>query len=324
MVWITKRFLIAAALLALSYGGALADAAGPIQWQQVPSSSSCSPVFNTTTGAVTCSAGSGGITQLTGDGTAGPGSGSQALTLATVNSNVGTFGDSTHVARVTVNAKGQVTAAASVAVSGGGSYTAPVVAQSTTISHGTSPQTATFGSTPTVGNLMVFFVSGYTSGGSNYFTPPAGVSYICQQSQTNEGVAIFARPVQAGDGSSYAFTSPANDFSVTGIEASGVSLLQCSTVDLGINGSSTATNTLLFTTVFKTTSLMFGLFNIESATAAVPNVGYTTLQSAFSGGISHASVVTYATSGFSSPAPAVTWVGGSTSQPVMGATVSLY
>ncbi len=58
----------------------------------------------------------GGITQLTGDGTAGPGSGSQALTLATVNGNVGTFGDSTHVAQVTANAKGLITALANVAI----------------------------------------------------------------------------------------------------------------------------------------------------------------------------------------------------------------
>lgn len=49
-----------------------------------------------------------GINQLTGDGTAGPGNGSQAFTLATVNSNVGTF------ASETVNAKGLVTAAANL------------------------------------------------------------------------------------------------------------------------------------------------------------------------------------------------------------------
>jgi hypothetical protein len=50
-----------------------------------------------------------GITQLTGDVTAGPGSGSQAATLATVNSNVGSFTN----ANITVNAKGLITAAAS-------------------------------------------------------------------------------------------------------------------------------------------------------------------------------------------------------------------
>lgn len=50
-----------------------------------------------------------GITQLTGDVTAGPGSGSQVATLATVNSNVGSF----TYASITVNAKGLITAASS-------------------------------------------------------------------------------------------------------------------------------------------------------------------------------------------------------------------
>lgn len=39
-----------------------------------------------------------------------------ALTLATVNANVGTWGDATHVGQLTVNAKGLVTAAANVAI----------------------------------------------------------------------------------------------------------------------------------------------------------------------------------------------------------------
>lgn len=51
-----------------------------------------------------------GITQLTGDGTAGPGSGSQALTLATVNADVGTFGSATQSLTITANAKGLITA----------------------------------------------------------------------------------------------------------------------------------------------------------------------------------------------------------------------
>lgn len=64
--------------------------------------------------------GGGGITELTGDVTAGPGSGSQAATLATVNADVGTFGDATNVAQITVNAKGLITAVTDVPISGGG------------------------------------------------------------------------------------------------------------------------------------------------------------------------------------------------------------
>ena len=48
------------------------------------------------------------ITALTGDVLAGPGTGSQAATLATVNANVGSF----MAANITVNAKGLITAAA--------------------------------------------------------------------------------------------------------------------------------------------------------------------------------------------------------------------
>lgn len=57
-----------------------------------------------------------GITQLTGDVTAGPGSGSQVATLATVNSNIGSFGSSTSIPTITVTAKGLVTAASGNAV----------------------------------------------------------------------------------------------------------------------------------------------------------------------------------------------------------------
>lgn len=48
-----------------------------------------------------------------------------ALTLATVNSNVGTCGDATHVSQVTLNAKGLTTACAPVAITGGGSVANP-------------------------------------------------------------------------------------------------------------------------------------------------------------------------------------------------------
>ena len=55
------------------------------------------------------------ITALTGDGTAS-GPGSVALTLATVNSNVGSFGTATQVGSFTVNGKGLITAASNTAI----------------------------------------------------------------------------------------------------------------------------------------------------------------------------------------------------------------
>ena len=61
---------------------------------------------------------SDGITQLTGDGTAGPGTGSQALTLATVTT-AETVGDATHYPVVTTDAKGRVTGMVATAVPAG-------------------------------------------------------------------------------------------------------------------------------------------------------------------------------------------------------------
>jgi hypothetical protein len=60
-----------------------------------------------------------GITQLTGDVTAGPGAGSQAATLATSGVSAATYGDGTHVPQIVVDAKGRITSASNVGVAGG-------------------------------------------------------------------------------------------------------------------------------------------------------------------------------------------------------------
>lgn len=57
-----------------------------------------------------------GITQLTGDVTAGPGSGSQVATLASTAVTPASYGLAASVAQFTVDAKGRLTAAANVAI----------------------------------------------------------------------------------------------------------------------------------------------------------------------------------------------------------------
>jgi hypothetical protein len=69
---------------------------------------------------VSSGGGGSGINQLTGDGTAGPGTGSQAFTLATVNGGSGQCGDATHVCQVTTNGKGLTTSQTPVAITGTG------------------------------------------------------------------------------------------------------------------------------------------------------------------------------------------------------------
>jgi len=78
---------------------------------------------------ITINASGGGSTLATASGDAtGTVSGTNLpLTLATVNSNVGSFGDATHVPAITVNAKGLVTAVTSTAIAAVGYATSTAV-----------------------------------------------------------------------------------------------------------------------------------------------------------------------------------------------------
>lgn len=70
----------------------------------------------------------GGITTLTGDGTAGPGSGSVPFTLAASGVSAATYGDASNVPQFAVDAKGRVTSVTNVAITpAAGTKTAMVV-----------------------------------------------------------------------------------------------------------------------------------------------------------------------------------------------------
>ncbi len=70
---------------------------------------------NAGNGAWAAATGGTGITALTGDGTA-TGPGAVALTLATVNSNTGSYGDGLHIPQFTVNGKGLITSVTNIAI----------------------------------------------------------------------------------------------------------------------------------------------------------------------------------------------------------------
>ncbi len=128
------------------------------KWQLVTPAAGVSSV-NGAQGAVTVNA----INQLTGDATAGPASGSQsqALTLATVNANVGTF------ASVTVNAKGLVTAAA--ALSGDATTSGAALTLATV-----NANVGSFGSSTSIPSFTVNAKGLITAASGNAVIAPAG------------------------------------------------------------------------------------------------------------------------------------------------------
>lgn len=127
---------------------------------------------------------SSGITQLTGDGTAGPGSGSQAFTLATVNSNVGSFGSSTAIPSFTVNGKGLITAASTnVVIAPAGTLTGTTLASNVVTSSLTSVGTITTG----VWNGTAI---NETHGGTNQTSYTTGDTLYASASNTLSKLAV--------------------------------------------------------------------------------------------------------------------------------------
>ncbi len=108
------------------------------------------------------SGGGGGMTALTGDVTAS-GSGSVSTTLATVNSNVGSFGSSTQSPTFTVNGKGLITAASNVTIT-------PAIGSVTGLASGV----AAWAATPSSANLAAAMTD-ETGSGSVVFSTNASL-----------------------------------------------------------------------------------------------------------------------------------------------------
>lgn len=154
-----------------------------------------------------------GITQLTGDITAGPGSGSQAATLATVNANIGSFGSSTAIPSLTVNGKGQVTAASTNAViAPAGTLTGATLAAGVTASSLTSVGTLT--------NLTVTNpISGSITGNAATSTVASTVSTVNEAADTTcfplFVTASGTQSLQAKNNTSLTFNSSTGQLGAT-------------------------------------------------------------------------------------------------------------
>lgn len=140
-------------------------------------------------GAVTVNA----INQLTGDATAGPASGSQsqALTFATVNTNVGSFGSSTSIPSFTVNAKGLITAASGNVV----------IAPAGTLSGSTLNATVVSSSLTSVGTITSGTWTGTTiaiaNGGTGQVTPNAAFAALSPMATAGDLIYENATPIPA-------------------------------------------------------------------------------------------------------------------------------
>lgn len=177
------------------------------------------------------------ITALTGDGAA-TGPGSAALTLATVNSNVGSFGSSSAVPSFTVNAKGLITAASSTQLS----LTAGV--------SGLLP----LGNLASLQVNKVFYVDGartdsYTADGSE-FRPFKTIGAAISQIITNNDNSTHPYTINVTPGA-YSETLSFNSTTLTNITINsttgGVQPTQTTSVS-GI--TSTSNNTQLATLIF--------------------------------------------------------------------------
>jgi len=157
---------------------------------------------------------SGGITQLTGDVLAGPGTGSANATLKVVNSSPGNCGDSSHTCAITTDSNGRVTSQSPIAIntsSGISGMTAgqiPIAATASTITSskvlsGTGAGITTGPTTTTLNDCVKFGDTAGTLADAGAACGSGGGSYLPLSGGTLTGAltgtsASFSGTVSAG------------------------------------------------------------------------------------------------------------------------------
>lgn len=199
---------------------------------------------------------SGGITALTGDGTAS-GPGSAAFTLATVNSNVGSFGSSTAIPSFTVNGKGLVTAASTNAV----------IAPAGTLTGTTLNPTVVTSSLTSLGTQSVALNMG--SHLINAVTDPVSAQDAATKNYVDT-VASGLQPIQAA----YAATAGSNVAGtyVNGAAGVGATFTTTSTTTFTVDG---VTPPLASRVLLKdqTSGFQNGVYNVtQIATGVLPTI----------------------------------------------------
>ena len=156
---------------------------------------------------------------FTGDATSS--AGTSALTLATVNSNVGSFGAASTVPVITVNGKGLITAVS----------TATVVAAAGTLSGSTLASGVTASSLTSVGTLTGLTVSGDVAVNGGDLTTTATTFNLVNGTATTVNFGGAATSLNIGNASGT--VTFANDVTITG--------------DLIVNGTTTTVNSTVVT-----------------------------------------------------------------------------
>ncbi len=184
-----KRFIGANGLDANSK--TITNVTDPVNAQDAATKNSASNASNLNAGTIPASV----MPALTGDATSS--AGNTALTLATVNSNVGAFGSSTSVPIVTVNAKGLVTGVTTASISGaitiaGDVAGTGVTGGTTTVTLATVNATVgSFGSSSSVPAITVNAKGLVTAVTATTITPAAIGAVATTALGANSGVATL-------------------------------------------------------------------------------------------------------------------------------------